>query len=68
MTQKILIADPSWSASKVEEVTSLHGCCAYFLGLPQSLSGLAESQGWSVPCVIVEDIEASEIVSWTPVQ
>jgi hypothetical protein len=64
MTQRILIVDPSWNASKAEEIANLHDCCAYLLRVPQSLSGLAESQGWSVPCVIVEDIEASEITSW----
>lgn len=65
MTQKILIADPSWTVNQAQTIASQQSCCAYVSGIPMSSSGIAEMQGWTVPCVIVEDLETLEIVSWS---
>jgi len=63
MTQKILIAHPSWTEQQISESIATNGCCAYFVGVPMSLTGISQSQGWSIPCVITEDIETSDIIT-----
>ena len=68
MTQKILIIDPSWDEAKITSVVTQHGCCAHFLALPMSLTGIAESQGWAIPCVFEENVDTGEITSWWAAQ
>jgi len=45
-------------------VNARNGCCAYVSGIPIGSAGLAVAHGWTVPCIIVEDIETLETVSW----
>lgn len=67
MIQKILIAHPSWNEQQINERVIENGCCAYFVSIPMGMTGVAEQQGWVIPCVVSEDVDTSEIVSWVPV-
>lgn len=42
-----------------------NGCVGYYQGIPPVWQGLAEEQGWSLPCVVTED-EAGDVTSWAP--
>jgi hypothetical protein len=50
------------------EATALaveNGCVGYYQGIPPVWRGIAEEQGWSLPCVVTESEDGS-VIAWAP--
>jgi hypothetical protein len=61
---KWLIVDSHISFETAREKSELHNCAGWINGVPPAMQFLASEQGWSIPCVIVQDEQEGEILSW----
>ena len=48
------------------QLATLNDCSALLQGIPPVYMAQAETDGWSLPCVITED-DTGAIVAWKPV-
>jgi len=46
-------------------ITSANDAVGFFTGIPPRWQTIAEEQGWTLPCVVVED-EDGNVASWSP--
>jgi hypothetical protein len=65
MTQTWLVFPVPAPADAVA-ITVANGAVGFYSGVPPAWSGVAEEQGWTLPCKVVEG-EGGVIESWTPV-
>lgn len=66
MTQTWLVF-PLPVPSDALAVTIAAGAVGFYSGIPPKWSGIAEEQGWTLPCIVTED-ETGNVVSWAPLQ
>lgn len=66
MTQKLLVVDAQMPMADAIQLAVLNACCALLQGIPNSLIMQAQTEGWTIPCVLTED-ETGAIVSWEAV-
>jgi hypothetical protein len=64
MTQTWLVF-PAPAPADAVEVTIAAGAVGFYSGVPPAWSGVAEEQGWTLPCKVTLD-ENGVVVSWTP--
>ena len=56
MTQKILIAKPTWTDAYCTTYAKREGCCAYYKGVPPCYEVQAQEEGWTLPHIVVEEV------------
>ena len=61
-----LVVPVDFPTDTATELAIANGCAGFYSGTPPKWVVLSESQGWTLPCVVVTD-EYDTVLSWSPV-
>lgn len=61
-----LIVPAGFPPDIATDLATANGCAGYYTGTPPKWVVISESQGWTLPCVVVTD-EYDTVLSWAPV-
>lgn len=65
-TQKLAIVAVGTPPADAVALAETYACGGYYTGLPEVWSTQAAAEGWTLPCVVTQNLETGEIVAWIP--
>jgi hypothetical protein len=73
MTQQFVVVPVGFDVAEATRLSVDNNAAGYFTGIPPIWADQAQSEGWVLPCIIVQsledegDVPAGSIISWRPI-
>ena len=61
-----LVVPVDFPSEIATQLAIANNCAGFYSGIPPKWAVLSNTQGWTLPCVVIED-EAGNVLSWFPV-